>query len=71
MEANLNGAHVAEANFDMANLYKADLRNAIGLSIDQLSNVKTLYLAKFDDELYIIIRQTARLVTFSCQYYRS
>ncbi len=29
----------------------ADLRGAKGLSVEQLSKVKTLYLAKFDDEI--------------------
>ncbi len=51
MEANFNGSYVTDANFENANLYKADLRNAVGLTIEQLSKVKTLYLAKFDDEL--------------------
>ena len=51
MEANLNGAYLTGATFDNANLYKADLRNVIGLTIDQFANVKTLYLAKMDDEL--------------------
>lgn len=52
MEANLNGTNLTGANFDMANLYKADLRNAIGLTSEQFENVKTLYLAKFDEEFY-------------------
>lgn len=56
MEANLNGANVTGANFKNANLYKADFRNVIGLTIDQLSNVKTLYLAKFDEEIMEQIR---------------
>lgn len=51
MEANLNGCYLAEANFEDANLYKADFRNAIGLTSDQLRNVKSLYLAKFDESL--------------------
>jgi BTB/POZ domain-containing protein KCTD9 len=51
MEANLNGCYLAEADFEGANLYKADLRNAVGLSMGQLSNVKSLYLAKFDDNI--------------------
>lgn len=49
MEANLSGCYLAEADFEGANLYKADLRNAVGLSLNQLSNVKSLYLAKFDE----------------------
>lgn len=51
MEANLQGAYLSGADFADANLYKADLRNARGLSIDQLLNAKTLYLAKFDEEI--------------------
>jgi hypothetical protein len=34
----------------MANLYKADLRGAVGLTIQQFQKVKTLYLARFDPE---------------------
>ncbi len=49
MEANLKGSYLSEANFEGANLYKADFRNAVGLTIEQLCNVKSLYLAKFDD----------------------
>lgn len=56
MEANLNGANVTGANFKNANLYKADFRNVIGLTIEQLANVKTLYLAKFDDGVMEEIR---------------
>ncbi len=52
MEANLNGANLTGANFDLANLYKADLRNAVGLTAEQFENVKTLYLAKFDEDFY-------------------
>lgn len=51
MEANLQGAYVSGADFTDANLYKADLRNAKGLSIEQLLDAKTLYLAKFDEEI--------------------
>jgi uncharacterized protein YjbI with pentapeptide repeats len=51
MEANLNGANVTGADFKNANLYKADFRNVIGLTLEQLANVKTLYLAKFDEEV--------------------
>ena len=39
------------ADFENASLYKADLRGAKGLTVEQLSKVKTLYLAKFDDEI--------------------
>jgi uncharacterized protein YjbI with pentapeptide repeats len=51
MEANLRNAYLMGADFDNASLYKADLRGAKGLSVDQLSGAKTLYLAKFDDEV--------------------
>jgi len=51
MEAKLNGCHVTGANFDNANLYKADFRGIRGLDLENLSKVKTLFLAKFDDEI--------------------
>ena len=51
MEANLCNSYLMGADFENASLYKADLRGAKGLSIEQLSKVKTLYLAKFDDEI--------------------
>src|SRR5690349_7591728 len=51
MEANLQGCYLMGADFENASLYKADLRGAKGLTIEQLSKVKTLYLAKFDDEI--------------------
>ncbi|CAN5244153.1 hypothetical protein BH23BAC1_BH23BAC1_13120 [soil metagenome] len=57
MEANLNGCYLAEADFEGANLYKADFRNAVGLSISQLINVKSLYLAKFDDDIMIALKK--------------
>ncbi|MFA0960700.1 pentapeptide repeat-containing protein [Roseivirga sp. BDSF3-8] len=49
MEADLRGADLSGANFDSANLYKADLRGAKGLSIEQFADVKSLYLARFDE----------------------
>lgn len=52
MEANLSNCSLTEANFEDANLYKADLRGADGLCVEQLAKAKSLYLAKFDDELY-------------------
>lgn len=51
MEANLQNCYLMGADFENASLYKADLRGAKGLTIEQLSKVKTLYLAKFDDEI--------------------
>jgi len=51
MEANLQNCYVMGADFENVSLYKADLRGAKGLTVEQLSKVKTLYLAKFDDEI--------------------
>lgn len=51
MEANLQNCYVMGADFENASLYKADFRGAKGLSLDQLAKAKTLYLAKFDDEI--------------------
>lgn len=51
MEANLQNAYLMGADFENASLYKADLRGAKGLTVEQLSKVKTLYLARFDDEI--------------------
>src|SRR5689334_14619220 len=51
MEANLQNSYLMGADFENASLYKADLRGAKGLTIEQLSKVKTLYLAQFDDEI--------------------
>ena len=51
MEASLNGCYLTGADLENANLYKADLRNCEGLTIEQLSKVKSLYLAQFDPEI--------------------
>lgn len=51
MEANLQNSYLMGADFENASLYKADFRGAKGLTIEQLAKAKTLYLAKFDDEL--------------------
>jgi BTB/POZ domain-containing protein KCTD9 len=51
MEANLQNSYLMGADLENASLYKADLRGAKGLSIDQLAKTKTLYLAKFDDDI--------------------
>ena len=51
MEANLSGCALSEANFEDANLYKANLTNAQGLTVEQLSKAKSLYLAEFDSDL--------------------
>lgn len=55
MEASLRGCFVTGADFENASLYKADLRGAKGLTIEQLTKTKTLYLAKFDDDILEII----------------
>ena len=52
MEANLQNSYLMGADFENASLYKADLRGAKGLTMDQLAKTKTLYLAKFDDEIF-------------------
>lgn len=51
MEANLTNSYLMGADLENASLYKADLRGAKGLTIEQLAKAKTLYLAKFDDEI--------------------
>jgi BTB/POZ domain-containing protein KCTD9 len=57
MEANLKNCSLTEADFEDANLYKADLRGADGLSLEQLAKAKSLYLAKFDPDLYAILEK--------------
>ncbi len=59
MEANLRGAHLTDANFDNASLYKADLRFTQGLTVKQLARAKTLYMAKFDPDLRIQLEKNA------------
>jgi BTB/POZ domain-containing protein KCTD9 len=56
MEANLRNCYVMGADFENASLYKADLRGAKGLTVEQLSKVKTLYLAQFDDDILTQIK---------------
>ena len=58
MEANLQKSYLMGADFENASLYKADLRGAKGISIDQLAKAKTLYLAKFDDEIFDQIKSS-------------
>lgn len=59
MEANLTNSYLMGADFENASLYKADLRGAKGLTIEQLAKAKTLYLARFDDE---ILEQVKNLI---------
>lgn len=56
MEANLQKSYLTGADFTNANLYKADFRGAKGLTIESLAEAKTLYLAKFDDEIIEMIQ---------------
>ena len=58
MEANLQNSYLMGADFENASLYKADFRGAKGLTIDQLAKAKTLYLARFDEDLQNQIMQT-------------
>jgi uncharacterized protein YjbI with pentapeptide repeats len=58
MEANLQNSYLMGADFENASLYKADLRGAKGLTVEQLTKAKTLYLAKFDDEILDQIKET-------------
>lgn len=51
MEANLQGSYLTGADFENASLYKSDLRGAKGLTVEQLQKAKTLYLAKFDEDI--------------------
>lgn len=51
MEANMQNSYLMGADFENASLYKADLRGAKGLTVEQLSKAKTLYMARFDDEI--------------------
>lgn len=44
-------ADISDADLQGAKLYRANLQGVIGLSIKQLSNAKTLYEAKLDQEL--------------------
>ncbi|MBL7846959.1 MAG: pentapeptide repeat-containing protein [Cyclobacteriaceae bacterium] len=57
MEADLQGSYLMGADFENASLYKADLRGAKGLTAEQLSKAKTLYLAKMDKELQLQLEQ--------------
>ncbi|MBL7845275.1 MAG: pentapeptide repeat-containing protein [Cyclobacteriaceae bacterium] len=52
MEANMQNSYLMGADFENASLYKADLRGAKGLTVEQLAKAKTLYLARFDDEIF-------------------
>ena len=51
VDASLSLADLSGANLRGANLGYADLSEVLGLNIEQLSKVKTLYKAKLDPEL--------------------
>jgi len=51
IEAKLNGAILKEANLSGANLREAELRKTKNLTIEQLSQVKTLNKAKLDPDI--------------------
>jgi uncharacterized protein YjbI with pentapeptide repeats len=53
---NLSEADFSEANLSEANLSGADLIQAKNLKIKQLSEVKTLYNAKLDEELRLPLK---------------
>ena len=55
--ANLRDAGFLEANLEGCHLESADLRGALRLTIEQLSEVKTLYKAKIDPELMKEIKE--------------
>ena len=69
--ANLKGAQLKEANFTEANLKRANLKGAVlsganfqganlqgaEVSIEQLSQVKTLYQARLDVELFVQMKE--------------
>nr|WKN35334.1 pentapeptide repeat-containing protein [Tunicatimonas sp. TK19036] len=50
-ETNLKGTVMMGTNLKNANLYKADLRGAEGLTIEQLLEAKTIQQAKLDEHL--------------------
>lgn len=51
INCDLRDANLTEATLENTNLYKADLRGATGLTIEQLSKVRSLYKARFDETL--------------------
>ncbi len=53
----LLGADFEEANLSEADLFCANLRGALNLTVEQLSKAKTLYKAKLDPELVSQIEQ--------------
>jgi proteasome lid subunit RPN8/RPN11 len=56
-EVNLKRANLRSANLKGANFEGANLKGALNLSIEQLSEVKTLYNAKLDNELLMPLKE--------------
>jgi len=56
-EANLLFANLEGTTLSSANLRGADLQGAKGLTLEQLSTVKTLYEAKLDDDLLAEVKE--------------
>ena len=54
---NLSEANFSDANLSEANLSGADLIQAKNLNLKQLSEVKTLYNAKLDEELHLPLKE--------------
>jgi proteasome lid subunit RPN8/RPN11 len=55
--ANLRSANLKEADLKGADFEGANLKGALNLSIEQLSEAKTLYNAKLDNELLIPLKE--------------
>jgi proteasome lid subunit RPN8/RPN11 len=55
--ANLRSANLKEADLKGADFEGANLKGALNLTIEQLSEAKTLYNAKLDDELLIPLKE--------------
>lgn len=51
------GAYFGVASLIGVNLQEADLEGVFDLSLDQLSEVKTLYSAKIDKELFTPLKE--------------
>jgi uncharacterized protein YjbI with pentapeptide repeats len=57
IETNLEGTNFKRANLKGAYLEEANFKGATNLTVDQLSNVKTLYNAKLNDALLIPLKK--------------
>ncbi|MBT8407853.1 MAG: pentapeptide repeat-containing protein, partial [Deltaproteobacteria bacterium] len=55
--ANLEGANLAKANLEAAILWKAKLVGVLDLTVDQLSQARTIYGAELDKSLRIEIER--------------